>query len=63
MKVVERGFAEGLQDCDGYTELPAARENKGDGEHHAVVHDVPTDGFAEGALSRIHYLFLEDLIE
>jgi hypothetical protein len=27
------------------------------------VNDVPADGFAEGALSRIHYLFLEDLTE
>lgn len=54
MNVIEHGLTEGLQQGDGQPELPAFGEHVSDGEHHAVVKDIPTDGFAEGALLRVH---------
>lgn len=56
MQVIQDRLAKGLQQRDGQTELPTAGQQVGDGEHHGVVKDVPTDGFAERAALRIHEL-------
>ena len=45
MNVIEDGFAQCLEYGDCQPSFPAVSKQIGDGEHHAVVEDVPTDGF------------------